>query len=183
MRTGHCKRVRDATRAVRRWPVWELPRWLVGVIVTVSVIYLAALAVALVEGSPSWHDVALCCALFACAAATVEVTKRIGENAGMIKDVYGVWDLPLAILLPPVYVLVALIFRYALVQWRVRRVPLHRRVYSLAVVSLSYGTASVVFHLVTRQAYGAVSLPFSHPAAWVLAVACPASASGRSTRP
>ncbi len=173
MGAGHCGRVRESAQAVRGWPIWQLPRWLVGVVIAVTALYFAGLAVAWAAASPpSWRDIALCCALFVCSAATVEITKRIGENTGIVKDVYGVWDLPLAILLPPVYVLVTLIFRYALIQWRFRRAPLYRRVYTLAAVGLSYGTASVVFHLLTRQPFGAVSLPFSRPVAWVLAVAC-----------
>ena len=31
-------------------------------------------------------------------------------------------------------------------QWRVRRAPLYRRVFSSAAISLSYGAASVTFH-------------------------------------
>jgi diguanylate cyclase (GGDEF)-like protein len=152
--------------------MWELPRWLVGFIVAVGLVYIAGIAVAVAEAALSVRDLALCGALFACAAATVEVTKRAGENTGLIRDVYGVWDLPLAILLPPVYVLVAPIFRFTLIQWRVRRVPLHRRVFSAAIVGLSYGSASVVFHLITGTGYGSISSPFAHPAQWVLAVAC-----------
>jgi len=140
-------------------------------IVVVSAVYAGAIAVALAVASASLRDLALCGALFVCAAATVELAKRAGENAGLIRDIYGVWDLPLAILLPPIYVLVAPIYRFALIQLRVRRVPLHRRVFSAAIVGLSYGSASVVFHLVTGQGYGAAVVPFAHPLAWVLAVA------------
>ena len=64
----------------------------------------------------------------------------------MTKDVQGVWELPIAILLPPLYALIAPIPRLALMQWRVRRAPLHRRVFSAASVGLSYGAASVTFH-------------------------------------
>ena len=35
-------------------------------------------------------------------------------------------------------------------QWRVRRAPLHRRVFSAASVGLSYGAASVTFHGLDR---------------------------------
>ena len=68
----------------------------------------------------------------------------------MIKDVQGVWELPVAILLPPLYALIAPITRIALMQWRVRRAPLYRRVFSSASVGLSYGAASVTFHSLSR---------------------------------
>ena len=57
-----------------------------------------------------------------------------GENAGVIKDVYGVWELPVAILLPPIYALTLPILRVTLERWRVRRFPLHRRAFSAATV-------------------------------------------------
>ena len=63
----------------------------------------------------------------------------------MIKDVQGVWELPVAILLPPLYALIAPITRIALMQWRVRRAPPYRRVFSCASIGLSYGAASVTF--------------------------------------
>ncbi len=82
----------------------------------------------------------------------MELTKRTGENAGLIKDVYTVWELPLAILLPPVYALVAPIFRFTLTQARTRRIPLHRRVFSAAVIGLANASASLVFHVDHRSA-------------------------------
>ncbi len=168
MRARYCKRMQ--TR-IRSWPLRELPPWLIGIIGVVGLAYVIAITVAIATVSWSAHDLIVCGALFACAAAAVELTRRTGENAGLIRDVYGVWDLPLAILLPPLYVLVAPIFRFALIQWRVRRVPLHRRVYSAAIVGLSYGAASVGFHRVTGQTHGLLAGPSGHALMWVLAVA------------
>ena len=50
------------------------------------------------------------------------------------------------ILLPPLYALIVPIVRIALVQWRIRRAPVYRRVFTGAAISLSYGAASVTFH-------------------------------------
>ena len=97
--------------------------------------------------------------------------ERAGENAGLIRDVYAVWELPIALLLPPVYALLVPVFRLALDQWRVRRVPLHRRVFS-ARHGLSYGGASLAFHGAHRHSLeSAVSLGAHHASVWVLAVA------------
>ena len=68
----------------------------------------------------------------------------------MIKDVQGVWELPVAILLPPLYAMIAPIVRMALTQRRVRHAPLHRRAFSSASLGLSYGAASVTFHGLSR---------------------------------
>jgi diguanylate cyclase (GGDEF)-like protein len=167
------ERVRVHARTVSGWPLWQLRPWLVAFIGLVTVVYVAAIAVAVAAepGWVSWHNLWLCGALLLCSALTVELTKRTGENAGVIKDVYTVWELPLAILLPPVYALVAPIFRFTLTQARIRRIPLHRRVFSAAVVGLSNASASLVFHAITGQRIGiapSVGLPAT---LWVLAVA------------
>ena len=67
------------------------------------------------------HDLLLFGLLLGCTALAVELSRKAGEQGGMIKDVQGVWELPVAILLPPLYALIAPITRIALMQWRVRR--------------------------------------------------------------
>ena len=80
----------------------------------------------------------------------MELTRSAGEKGGLIKDIYGAWNLPAA-LLPPVYVLV-MIVQYTLIQWRIRRAPIYRRAYSAAVSGLSFVIAGVVFRLLRRRA-------------------------------
>ncbi len=163
--------VRGRIRPVRTWPVWGLVPWLRAYIVVVVLTDLLAIGLAAQVGLGSGRDLALLGALVACAAATIEVTRRAGENAGVIKDVQAVWALPVAILLPPVYALVVPILRLALAQWRLRRFPLHRRVFSAAVVGLSYGIASLAFHAVTGSPLASTVTPGNHTSAWILAVA------------
>lgn len=173
MGSEHRKRVREHGRAMPAWPILQLRPWLVGYIGLVTAVYAAAIAAAVIaEPSPeSWRNLGLCAALLLCAALTVELTKRIGENAGLIKDVYTVWELPLAILLPPVYCLMAPILRFTLTQVRIRRIPLHRRVFSAAVVGLSNASASLVFHGITGQRFFAVPAIGPPAALWLIAVA------------
>lgn len=175
MRTRPMRGMGSCARVVRKWPLWELPRWLVGFITAVTVAYLAAIAVTVTATPVSRRDLLLCAALMACTAATVELTKRAGENAGWIKDVFAVWELPMAILLPVTYALVVPIFRLSLLQWRIRRVPIHRRVFSAAAVGLSYASASLAFHGLTSKGLGAVNFTHIDAAAWVLAVAAAAA--------
>ncbi len=63
------------------------------------------------------------------------------------------------------------ILRLALAQWRIRRLPLHRRVFSAAVVGLSYGIASLTFHAVTSSPLTSTVAPGNHTSAWILAIA------------
>lgn len=173
MGSDRCKRVREHGGAVSGWPIWQLRPWLVAFIGLVTAVYVAAIAVAVVaEPWPQpWHNLWLFGALLLCTALTVEMTKRLGENAGLIKDVYTVWELPLAILLPPVFALVAPILRFTLTQLRIRRIPLHRRVFSAAVVGLSNASASLVFHAMTSQRFGITPSVGSPATLWLVAVA------------
>lgn len=84
--------------------------------------------------------------LVLCSAVSVGLTRRAGENTGVMRDVYAIWDLPAAVLLPPVYVLLAPLLRMVVAQVRVCQTALHRRAYMTAAVGLGYAAASVVFH-------------------------------------
>jgi diguanylate cyclase (GGDEF)-like protein len=107
--------------------------------------------------------------LLACSAASVELTRKQGENAGLIKDVYGVWELPIAILLSPMYALIAPIYRYTLLQWRVRRAPAYRRAFTAAAIGLAFGAASVTFHRLAQSVTTSPAGRVSHALAWSLA--------------
>jgi hypothetical protein len=83
--------------------------------------------------------------LVLCGAGAVELTWRAGEPSGLVRDVSAVWDLPAAVLLPPVYALLAPVPRMALTQVRVRRAVFHRRAYTTAAIGLANATASFAF--------------------------------------
>ncbi len=136
--------------AITDWPLWSLPRWLTLFVLTVIAVDLAAIGLAASLTTITGHDLLLFGLLLGCTTLAVETSRKAGEQGGMIKDVQGVWELPVAILLPPLYALIAPIPRIALMQWRVRRAPLYRRVFSAASIGLSYGAASVTFHGLAR---------------------------------
>jgi hypothetical protein len=60
----------------------------------------AFLAAAASRVSIRAHDLGLFAALVLCSTATVELTRRAGENSGFVKDVHAIWELPVAMLLP-----------------------------------------------------------------------------------
>src|ERR1700733_9436856 len=132
--------------AVSGWPIWSLPRWLSVFVLAVIAVDGAAIGIAACVTTVTGHDLILFALLLACTAFAVELSRKAGEQGGMIKDVQGVWELPVAILLPPLFALIAPIVRIGLTQWRVRRAPTYRRVFSGASIGLSYGAASVTFH-------------------------------------
>jgi diguanylate cyclase (GGDEF)-like protein len=168
----------DAIRSIRRrgvesraWPIWDLPRWVAGFVIVVVLSDAALLAAEVSRVTVHAHDLELFTALLICSAATVELTRRMGENLGFVKDVYAVWELPVAMLLPLAYAPILPIIRFTLAQWRILRVPLHRRVFSAAAIGLSYVAAALVFHVLIRLAHGAASNPAGHALAWMLIVA------------
>jgi hypothetical protein len=85
---------------LRDWPVWQLPRWLAACVTAVIAAYAAAVACALAFEPVRLGDLRLCAVLVGCGAASVELTRRAGEQEGLVRDVYGIWDLPAAVLLP-----------------------------------------------------------------------------------
>jgi len=156
--------------AIRNWPIWTLPRWLTVYVLAVIAADLAAIAVTAQHTAFSTHNLALFGLLLGCTAAAVELTRKAGEQGGIMSDVQGVWELPVAILLPPFFALVIPIARVSLSQWRVRRAPVYRRVFTAAMTGLCYGAASATFHglsgLVPRDPDGTLS----RGAVWTLLV-------------
>ena len=163
--------MRARLTATRSWQVWTLPPRLTCFIVAVIAADLAILAVALCFMPVRAHDLELFAALLACSAATVELTRRLGENAGVIKDVYAVWEFPVAILLPIAYIPLAPILRLALTQLRVRRVPPHRRAFSAASIGIGHVAAALVFRSLIHATHGAAADPAGHALAWMLILA------------
>ncbi len=165
----------DGSAGARRsdssgWPVWQLPAAVRGYVIALPVLTAALAVWLLATTAPDGREIALGCLLLACGGASVEASRRLGEPAGtVVKDLLSAWWLPMAVLLPPVYVLIAPWPLMALTQWRVRSVPLHRRVFSAAAIGLSYAAASLAFH---TWLPGSVGLPLGpERLAWVAAVA------------
>jgi diguanylate cyclase (GGDEF)-like protein len=158
-------------RRVRDWDMWTLPHWVAGFVILVVTANLAAFLVAVQDVSVHAHDLELFGALLICSAATVELTRRAGENLGFVKDVAAVWELPVAILLPLAYIPLAPAIRFTLIQWRVKQIPVYRRVFSASAISLSYFAAGLLFHAMARAAGVQVLDPARHASGWMLIVA------------
>jgi diguanylate cyclase (GGDEF)-like protein len=168
----------DAIRSIRgrgmrprTWPVRALPNWLVAFITAVVLADAALVAVTAGAVTIRARDLGLFAGLLACSAATVELTRRAGENTGSVKDVHATWELPAALLLPLAYAPVLPIVRSALTQWRIARVPVHQRVFSAAAIGVSYLAAGFAFHRLIRLVPGAAADPAGHASAWLAIVA------------
>src|SRR5215469_18921797 len=156
---------------VRDWSVWSLPPRVRAFVLLVICADLASIGVAAAAFRFSASQLALFAALMACGAVTVELTRRASEPAGVVKDVYAVWELPVVILLPVLYALIIPAIRLALTQWRVKRAPPYRRVFTAAAIGLAYGSASLVYHAILPDGVSARDYLWSHPQVWLAAAA------------
>jgi diguanylate cyclase (GGDEF)-like protein len=154
-------------RAIRNWPLWQLPTGLRCHIIGVTGLWLSALALAASRTTYRTGGIALFTTLLGLGALTVELTRHADETTGLVKDYFCVWHLPIAILLPPCYALLAPTALVTLTQIRVRRAQPHRRVFTAAALGLSYGAASLTFPILARPAPGAGR----HALTWAAAVA------------
>jgi diguanylate cyclase (GGDEF)-like protein len=160
--------------SVRSWPFWKLPRSLIAFVVAVILVDAVVLAVSATATPVGAHDLEVFGLLLACNAATVELTRRTSEPEGHVKDVHAVWELPVVILLPLPYALLMPAIRLALIQWRIRRTAVYRRVFSAAAIGLSYAGASLAFRGGGRLVPGLDPLAFasgSRVTAWLALVA------------
>ncbi|MBE1557762.1 GGDEF domain-containing protein [Nonomuraea africana] len=134
-----------STRA-GRWPLLAQRRPLVAYLSGIVTLDLVAIGFFATSAPYRWADVLMFAALMACGAVCIEATRRLGMPAGVSRDLLSAWWLPVALLLPPIYALMAPILLQLLLQLRVRPTVLYRRVFSAAAIGLAGATASVVFH-------------------------------------
>lgn len=131
---------------VQQWPLWQLPRAVVGYVLALAGVFAAVTAVGVSSTQLTLPDLAHYAGLLACAGVCVEASRQLGETAGLARGLQSAWTLPIALLLPPVYGLLAPVPLKALSQCRVGRSLLHRRVLSATALGLAHYSASAVFH-------------------------------------
>jgi diguanylate cyclase (GGDEF)-like protein len=158
--------------AISRWPLWTLPRAVQLLVSGLITVYVSAIIVALALTRIHAADLRVFGVLLGCTVVSVEMTRRVSEPSGITRDVYAIWELPVAMLLPPLYVMLVTGARLWLTQLRVRRTILHRRAYTAAAVGLSYATASVLFHAAEPVLGGTSATDTgTHAVLWILLAA------------
>jgi diguanylate cyclase (GGDEF)-like protein len=153
---------------VRGWSVWKEPRRVVVLVVGLIAVNVAAIGVSAATVQLQPRQLILFGLLLGSVAVTVELTRQEGEKKGLVKDVYTAWGLPAAILLPPLYVLLMTGFYYSLIQWRIRRTAVHRRMYSASAIGLAFVTAGLVFRWLQKTVLPTAPSGASHNLVWCL---------------
>ncbi len=157
---------------VRNWAWWQLP-WLlrcyVGLVPVTAIVLIGYAA-----SQTTWHaaDLVKFLLLLGCGLISVAATPRIAYTQGaLVRDFITVWVLPIAILLPPVYAMVAPIPLLVLTQWLIHRGVVHRRAFTACAMGLAYGAASLVFRAFPASLAGGSIGRGTHVLTWTLVVA------------
>ncbi len=148
---------RSPVTSVRGWALCSAPAGVAGWVSLVTALAAAVAVVAAIDlpgHRPGAGAVLTVLVLVGCGAVCVEAARRVGEVAGASNDLLSAWTLPIALLLPPVWSLLVPVPLTVLLQLRVARSPLHRRVFSVAAIGLSNAAVSVLFHEAVRRGVG-----------------------------
>jgi diguanylate cyclase (GGDEF)-like protein len=139
--------LRWSAASIRHWPLWSLPAGARAYVIAAPSV--AAVATADAAATTRWHpsQAGVYVLLLVSSMAMVEATRDVKlARDTLTRDLQEVWYLSIAMLLPPVFALLAPIPVTVVKQWRVRRNLTHRRVFSIASNGLGYGAASFEFH-------------------------------------
>ena len=157
---------------VRDWAWWQLPPVLRAYVGAIPVAALALMGVAASRTIWTAADLLKFLLLLGCGMVSVAATPRVAYlKSGMARDFLTAWVLPVAILLPPIYAMLAPIPLQVVTQWRVHRGVVYRRVFTAAAISLAYGAASLLFRAFPASFAGPAIGAGMHALTWTLAVA------------
>jgi len=157
---------------IRDWAWWRNPPLLRSYVAAVVVLSVAVIGVAAARADWRIDEAGEFLLLACCGTISMASTPRIMYSyPGITRDFSGIWALPTAILLPPVYGALIAIPIVAIVQLYVHPGTLYRRVFSGAALSLSYVAVSLVFRAIPNSFAGEAVGTGLHAFTWCLAVA------------
>src|SRR5690349_16871409 len=165
------QRDRALRRLLRRplcWPLLEMPTSLIVYVLAVLACDLALTGWELADTKIAGSDLLLFGSLLAAAVICIEALRRLGQPTGVSRDLLSAWWLPIALLLPPLYALLAPFVIGAVLYVRAQRMPLYRRVFSSAALGLAGAATSAAFHLAVPGAtQGTALTALSSSRAWL----------------
>src|ERR1700761_3146383 len=163
---GQRERGQGPLRRLFRWPSgWSLlamPTSLIVYVLVVLACDMTLIGWELAATPPRPGDLLLFCALLAAAVICIEAMRRLGQASGVSRDLLSAWWLPIALLLPPLYPLLAPFAIGAVLYARARRIPVYRRVFSSAALGLAGAAPRPPSHSAVPQA-SQVGLAGPHP--------------------
>src|SRR3984957_3562936 len=152
-------------------PLFDESVSLIVYVLTVLAAYFTFTGFEIVGTAVTAGDVTPFSGLMCCGALCVEATRRLGHPSGVWRDLLSAWWLPVALLLPPLYALIAPAVLGLLIYVRVRRGAVYRRGFSTAALGLAGAGASALFRWLApavAQAQAADWLTYPGPKAWLM---------------
>src|ERR1700744_762804 len=128
-----------------------MPASLIVYFVTVLACVLGLIGWELADTPPKVGDLLLFGALLAAAVICIEAMRRLGQPTGVSRDLLSAWWLPIALLLPPLFALLAPFVLGAVLYGRARRMAVYRRIFSAAALGLAGAVASSTFRIVVPK--------------------------------
>jgi diguanylate cyclase (GGDEF)-like protein len=140
---------------IRRWATWQLPMPSRVLVLAVIAGYAVAIGASLRElitlpaGFRSFGpDLGMSCVFVVAAVVSAEVSMRLAwprtRQDRVSRELLTVWLLPIALVLPPAYVMIALIVARLYLYLRVWHAQAIKAVYNTAAAGLAYGAASLL---------------------------------------
>ncbi len=134
------------------WPLLTMPTSLIVYLLVVLACDLALTGWELTDTTPRAGNLILFGALLAAAVLCIEAMRRLGQPSGVSRDLLSAWWLPIALLLPPLYALLAPLIIGGVLCLRARRIPFYRRLFSSAALGLAGAATSITFHVIVPDA-------------------------------
>ncbi|HTX26142.1 MAG TPA: GGDEF domain-containing protein [Streptosporangiaceae bacterium] len=141
-----------------------MPNSYIGYVLAVLLGYLGLIGWEVATTALEAADVVLFAALVGAAVLCIEAMRRLGQPSGMSRDLLSAWWLPIALLLPPLYAMLAPLVIGVVLFLRVRRMPVYQRAFNSAGLGLAGAAASATFHLSVPDA---VRVSLAGPDAWL----------------
>jgi diguanylate cyclase (GGDEF)-like protein len=162
-------------RGDQGWGPRALPGLARALAFIVTCLYLGWAVLAAAHFTFRAHGLLLFAALVGCAVMTAGLSRRSSHD-GAARDVYTVWELPVAIHLPLLYALVVPVVRLAATHRLSQEPPAYRQKLAAVAAGLGYGCAFWVFRAVLPAESHHREVLLRHAYWWLLAAACGALA-------
>jgi diguanylate cyclase (GGDEF)-like protein len=143
------QRERGLRRLIKRpwcWPLLAMRTSLIVYVITLLAFDLGLTGWEISDTSLHVGDIAMFAGLLVAAVVCVEAMRRLGQPSGVSRDLLSAWWLPIALLLPPAYALIAPFVIGAVLYAQGRQTPVYRRLFSSAALGLAGAAASTTFH-------------------------------------
>ncbi|MGH8891116.1 MAG: diguanylate cyclase [Acidothermaceae bacterium] len=168
--------LRDLRRGARTWVLLTLPpraRWLIGV---VDALFVAAIFDGIVTTSWRASDLLTFGVLISCGMVSIEVSLRLvwrGPRPGRaVNDLLAVWTIPVVLLLPPLYAVLAAVPLSVLGQYRVTKRPPVKLLFSISAAGLANFVAATLRTSVMGDARPDLHALVGTPGAVALVISC-----------